>query len=97
MSRWLLIAAALALFLTGCAPAPAPVDDRVHTFYYGWYATPEVDGRWANWESPRLSLVPPADITSDYYPLLGTYSSSDPVMLARHMAWIRKAGIGVLI
>jgi hypothetical protein len=70
---------------------------RVGAFYYGWYGNPGIDGRWVHWESRSLSLFPPSDITSDYYPLLGPYSVTDPVVLARHMAWLRQAGIGVLI
>ena len=70
---------------------------RVGAFYYGWYGNPQVDGQWVHWESTALSLFPPEDISSDYYPLLGPYSSNDPVVLARHMAWLRRAGIGVII
>jgi hypothetical protein len=70
---------------------------RVGAFYYGWYGNPEADGRWVHWEDTNHALYPPDDISSDYYPLLGPYSSSDPVVLARHMAWLRQAGIGVLI
>lgn len=70
---------------------------RLGAFYYGWYGNPRVDGRWVHWEYADFSLFPPGDISSDYYPLLGPYSSNDPVVLARHMAWLRQAGIGVLI
>jgi hypothetical protein len=37
------------------------------------------------------------DINSDYYPLLGPYNSLDPRVVAQHMAWLRAAGIGVIV
>jgi hypothetical protein len=70
---------------------------RVGAFYYGWYGNPEINGHWNHWQDVTRSLVPPDDISSDYYPLLGPYSAMDPVVLAQHMAWLRQAGIGVLI
>jgi hypothetical protein len=41
--------------------------------------------------------VPPEDISSDYYPALGAYSSKDPAVVAQHMEWLTQAGIGVII
>jgi hypothetical protein len=37
------------------------------------------------------------DIASDYYPALGTYSVADESVLAQHFAWLRQAGVGVII
>jgi glycoprotein endo-alpha-1,2-mannosidase len=34
---------------------------------------------------------------ANFYPLLGCYSSKNPVTVAQHMKWIRQAGIGVLV
>ena len=65
---------------------------RMAAFYYPWYFTPEFDGRWDHWEGN-----PPEDISSDYYPLLGPYSMSDPEVLAQHFAWLRQAGVGLII
>jgi glycoprotein endo-alpha-1,2-mannosidase len=68
---------------------------RAAVFYYPWYRTPATDGYWAHWEDPGFQ--PPADITSDYYPVLGAYSVADPAIVAQHFAWLREAGVGVII
>ena len=68
---------------------------RVGTFYYPWYGNPEFDERWWHWT--QEGTTPPDDISSDYYPVLGAYSVTDPFVVAQHMAWLRRAGIGVII
>jgi glycoprotein endo-alpha-1,2-mannosidase len=65
---------------------------RVAAFYYPWYRNPENDGHWDHWGN-----LAPEDIASDYYPVLGTYSISDPAVLAQHFAWLREAGVGLII
>lgn len=97
--------AALALSLIAMpssaeAPSPgeralAPSQDVI-AFYYGWYGNPKVDGEWIHWNDQRLGIAPPRDISSDYYPKLGAYSSRDPAVLKQHMAWLRQARIGVI-
>jgi glycoprotein endo-alpha-1,2-mannosidase len=73
-------------------PGPSP---KVAAFYYPWYGNPTTDGAWIHWN--QSSHLPPQDISSDYYPALGAYSSNDPHVVARHMAWLRQAGVGVII
>ncbi len=68
---------------------------QVGAFYYPWYGNPITDGEWIHWNDDNHT--PPTDITSDYYPALGAYSSNDPVVVAQHMAWLRQAGVGVII
>jgi glycoprotein endo-alpha-1,2-mannosidase len=68
---------------------------QVGAFYYPWYGNPDTDGEWIHWNDN--SHTPPTDITSDYYPALGAYSSNDPAVVAQHMAWLRQAGVGVII
>ncbi len=81
---------------TGAPPVTGPDPSyKVAAFYYPWYANPSVDGRWIHWNEPAFS--PPKDISSDYYPALGAYSSKDPAVIAQHMAWLRQAGVGVII
>jgi glycoprotein endo-alpha-1,2-mannosidase len=70
-------------------PAPSP---RIAAFYYPWYGGTM---HWADGES-GASLAAD-DINSDYYPALGTYDSMDPAVVARHMAWLRGAGVGVIV
>ena len=72
---------------------PEPAAKAV-IFYYPWYGTPAHDQGWFHWDYP--GVVPPVDITSPYYPQLGAYSVSDPLVLAQHMAWLRQARVGVI-
>lgn len=71
---------------------------RVAVFYYPWYRNLVVDGEWEHWErSAEILFSPPPDISSDYYPILGAYSSVDYAVVAQHFAWLRQAGVGVII
>lgn len=77
---------------------PIAVDEptsRVAAFYYPWFRNPSVDGEWYGWDAPGID--PPLDISSDYYPLLGAYSTSDERTVSQHFAWLREAGVGVVI
>lgn len=38
---------------SGVKPGP-PTSPRVATFYYPWYGTPAVDGKWAHWDHPQI-------------------------------------------
>lgn len=68
---------------------------RIGAFYYPWYFNPENDMVWIHWDQGNLN--PPLDIASDFYPVLGAYSESDEAVLAQHFAWLREAGVGVII
>ena len=68
---------------------------KVAAFYYPWYGNPQFDGEWIHWT--QAGNTPPQNISSDYYPALGAYSSNDPAVIAQHMAWLRQAGVGVII
>jgi glycoprotein endo-alpha-1,2-mannosidase len=79
--------------------APTPMGPepsyKVAAFYYPWYGTPQFEGQWRHW--PQNGHTPPVDVGSDFYPVLGAYSSSDPTVLDQHMRWLRDAGVGVII
>ncbi|MGA9192504.1 MAG: protein kinase [Anaerolineales bacterium] len=83
------------------SPAPwpevagEPPDENVGAFYYPWYGNPDVDGEWIHWQ--ENGQQPPDNLASDYFPLLGPYSSMDPSVVAQHFAWLREAGVGVVI
>jgi hypothetical protein len=71
---------------------------KVAAFYYPWYGNPKFDSQWIHWDGDgAYTFNPPQDISSDYYPAMGAYSSHDPAVVAQHMAWLRQAGIGVII
>lgn len=87
-------------------PMPEPIETlppvegsnpsyRIGAFYYPWYSNPENHEHWVHWNEPDFN--PPLDISSDFYPLLGPYSSFDPLAVARHFAWLRRTGVGVVI
>ena len=85
-----------------------PVNYNVHTFYYGWYGNPEIDGQYYHWDHLILphwidstwnnagSYPGGDDIGANFYPQLGCYSSNDPEIINLHMQQIRNAGIGVV-
>ncbi|XP_039271173.2 glycoprotein endo-alpha-1,2-mannosidase-like protein isoform X1 [Styela clava] len=87
------------------------VNYNVHAFYYAWYGNPGQDGEYFHWNHEYLphwekkisdkyptgqAHIPPDDIGSSYYPLLGPYSSSDETVTRSHMIQMQQAGIGVL-
>eukprot|EP01087_Luapelamoeba_hula_P018436 TRINITY_DN5937_c2_g1_i2.p1 TRINITY_DN5937_c2_g1~~TRINITY_DN5937_c2_g1_i2.p1 ORF type:complete len:496 (-),score=78.63 TRINITY_DN5937_c2_g1_i2:112-1599(-) len=91
--------------LTGPAP-----NQRVQTFYYPWYGSPEQDGRYLHWNHEVLpnpykpqpataakKYEAPEEIGANFYPLAGCYSSMNETIIHMHMQWIRQAGIGSLI
>lgn len=84
---------------------------NVHIFYYAWYANLEYDGQYRHWNHnylpnwkrdnrkiyPTGYHDPPIDIGSNYYPLLGCYSSNDPTVINLHMKQIKNSGVGVVV
>ncbi|KAJ3598485.1 hypothetical protein NHX12_001995 [Muraenolepis orangiensis] len=74
----------------------------VHIFYYVWYGTPHLDGKYLHWDHalvphwdpkiaanyPRGRHMPPEDIGSSFFPDLHPYSSRDPDVLESHMEQI---------
>jgi hypothetical protein len=59
---------------------------QVLAFYYGWYANPDVSGRWAHW---------PEGIAHE--PLIGRYDCHDPKIVQRQFEQAKSAGITGLI
>lgn len=85
---------------------------NLHVFYYAWYGNPEVDGEWRHWNHARISSWREGDagkhstarhkpelddVGASFFPMLGAYSSLDPVVLATHMQWVARSGAGVLV
>jgi len=58
--------------------------------YYPWYAASPVR-HWDQWDR-----VPPEDIASRYWPLLGPYDSRSRAVLERHARWIAGCGAGAI-
>ncbi len=74
-------------------PAPA---SNVLALYFTNFMTPDARGEWGAW-SGGDEYTPPGDIASDFYPALDVYDSTDPVLIARHFAWMRSVGIGTVV
>lgn len=92
----------LLIFTLSAADKPS---DRVIAFYYGWYANPQTDNSWHNWNSPVFTQdnsAPPKhfpggdDIGANYFPEAGAYSVNDPATLDRQMRELRTARVGVI-
>ena len=87
------------LSAVGIASSAPPSVDRaspgVAIFFYAWYGTPVVDGRWLHWGQGQSS--PPRSIGSAFYPARGAYSSGDTAVLRSQMAEIARAGVDTVI
>ncbi|KAJ8985768.1 hypothetical protein NQ317_014421 [Molorchus minor] len=84
---------------------------NIHIFYYAWYGNIIMDGKYKHWNHqymenwkkddrkkyPRGRHRPPDDIGSNYYPLLGCYSSSESSVIDEHLRQISEAGVGVIV
>lgn len=64
-------------------------------FYYLWYSNPEYGDGWGNWDDG--GQIPPSDIYSMFYPSLGCYSSNQDCIIEKHLEWLHRAGVGVVI
>lgn len=82
----------------------------VHIFYYVWYGSPHMDGKYIHWDHilvphwdpkiassyPRGRHMPPEDIGASFYPELNPYSSRDPDVLESHMEQIGASAAGTV-
>ncbi len=84
----------LAAPIVAMAAPPARLAPEVTVFFYPWYAREDRDGHWRHWEANGNS--PPEDVASNFYPVRGAYSSSDPAILDAQMAEMKAAGIDVV-
>ncbi|PLS76830.1 MAG: hypothetical protein CYG61_00040 [Actinobacteria bacterium] len=84
----------LAAPIVALAAPPPRLAPEVAVFFYPWYARQDRDGDWRHWEANSHS--PPDDVASNFYPVRGAYSSSDPALLDAQMADIKAAGIDVV-
>lgn len=80
-----------------------------HTFcfYYNWYGNSAKNANEIHWAHPVLKssptdttsgFIPGGDnISSNFYPQLGAYSSTDPATVINHMQMLQRARIGVIV
>ena len=74
----------------GVVPSP----DRVAAVYQVGYRGPDSDDSWGEWAADGRN--PPEDIASDFYPVLGPYSSTDPAALQTHFEMMGASSIRVV-
>ncbi len=67
------------------------VSKQILAFYYGWYGTPSVSGRWVHWTNVDAAAERIGDTA--HYPAFGPYDSHDQAMLRKQVAQARAAGI----
>jgi alpha-mannan endo-1,2-alpha-mannanase / glycoprotein endo-alpha-1,2-mannosidase len=94
----------LNFFVQGQSKKP---NDRVFTFYYNWYGNEQQNGREIHWahgiirkspSDPPAGRIPGGDnLASNFFPQLRNYSSTDPVVVAKHMNMMAEARIGVVV
>lgn len=82
-------------------------NNKTFCFYYNWYGDKDRDGKNHHWAHSILKsspsdttsgFLPGGDnISSNFYPELGTYSCTDPATIDRHMKMMREARIGVIV
>lgn len=79
---------------------------KVYAHYMPWFESPKTstDGKWGqHWtmatrDPNKTDAGGKREIASHYYPLIGPYASSDPVVLNYHVMMMKYAGIdGVMI
>jgi len=71
------------------------VPKKVLAFYYPWYGTPEVTGKWVHYDGVDMNRKEIASSTR--YPATGPYDSHDPELVEYHMQLLKEAGIDGII
>jgi len=89
-----LLVAGLLLVPAAGARERAPAH-TVAIFYYPWYGTPAVDGKWQHWQ--QNGHTPPRDLASRFYPARGPYSSSSAAVVTAQMRELAHAGVGEVV
>jgi len=64
---------------------------KILAFYYTWYGTPELHGRWKHWESVDIEKHDIA--ASTHYPEKGPYDSHNPEIINYHIDLAKSCGI----
>ena len=103
------LAALTIVAAVACTPrppdGPSGAPPEVHITYYPWYANPATDGSYGHWSGSVLDdfnvptgemALAPDDITANFWPVAGLYSSMDPATVDRQMAEIASTGVDVV-
>lgn len=84
-----------------------PLNYKTFCFYYNWYGNVKTNGQDFHWAHPVMKsslsdtttrFIPGGNnISSNYFPKIGPYSSTDSVTIASHMQMLKVARIGVIV
>lgn len=82
--------------------AKVATEKKVVAFYYPWYGTPEVSGKWSHWswmggKPHELDEEGHPNLRIPFHPEGGVYDSTDPELIRSHIELSEAAGIDVLI
>lgn len=87
-----LLALILLLGLPAVAQAGPP---KSAIFFYPWYSNVRHDGGYTHWT--QNGHLPPFDVASQFFPMRGAYSSSDPRVLRDQMRDIAAGGVDEVV
>lgn len=95
------------LFFTLLLKSQDGLDYHTFCFYYNWYGNTEKNGKDIHWAHPVMKSSPAdtttgfipggKNISSNFFPQLGTYSSTDSTIIVKHMKMLQSAKIGVIV
>ena len=75
----------------------SPITADAHVFYYPWYGTPEVDGKWMHWNHVRIPHWNKQTAAKYRQDVSRLYRQEKARILRRgHNHWICTAGVHVL-
>jgi hypothetical protein len=100
----LLFQAILAGFICSGPPSVVAAAKEVMVYYMPWYSAKPHSENWGwhwtmdHFNPDRINAAGEREIASWYYPLIGPYDSSDPVVLEYHSLMMKLAGVdGVIV
>lgn len=89
------------------AKEPTPLNYQTFCFYYNWYGSVKTNGKDIHWAHPVMKSSPSDttsgfipggnNISSNFFPQLKPYSSTDSAIVVRHMEMLKEARIGVIV
>ena len=97
-------------FLSACTQKKEDIepglDYNTFCFYYNWYGNVENDGEEIHWTHPVMKsnpsdtaggYLPGGDnISSNFFPQLGTYSCTNPGIISKHIQMLKQAKVGTI-
>jgi len=103
-SRTILLLLALAVFILAAAEPTTAASKDLLVYYMPWYTAKPYSDNWgwhwtmSHFNPDEVNAAGQRQIASWYYPLIGPYDSSDPVVIEYHVLLMKLAGVdGVIV